>query len=337
MTSSKHRVKTVVTVGFNILKTQFQPWHIVIVVLLLAGIIVISVSTIAMPDARNQQSISLSSPVQTIVPDVLVLPSPAPFPQKKEFAPEAPLLTARAAIVTDVDSAVRLYAKNETIQLWPASTTKVMTAVVSVDVFDLDDVITIHEPLHEGSVMGLVDGEQVTVENLLYGVLIQSANDAAYALAQHHPGGMTGFVDGMNKKAQEIGLENTHYVDPSGFDNEKQFTTVADLARLSTYAIQYKTIGKMVGIPAITVADTTFQHFHQLRNVNQLLGSVPGVAGVKTGWTENAKENLINLTIRDGHRILTVLLGSDDRFGETLLLTNWAYESHEWNTLSAEE
>lgn len=317
--------------------SQFRPWHVVMMVLLLAGVVVMSASVIALPDGQQQQFISLSSPVTTKIPEVITLPTPAPYPRKKEFAPDAPLLTARAALAVDVDSAVYLYAKNETMQLWPASTTKVMTAVVAMDVYDLDESVSVRTPLKEGSVMGLVDGEQITVENLLYGLLIQSANDAAYALAQHYPGGVEAFVDQMNKKAQDIGLENTHYSDPAGFDNEKQFTTVSDLARLSVYALQYRTLEKMVGIPSITVGDTSFQHFHPLRNVNQLLGSVPGVAGVKTGWTENAKENLINLTVRNGKRVLTVVLGSDDRFGETLTLTNWAYDSHEWSSFTAEK
>lgn len=339
MASLDHRVVHIfrsIRFAAGLVRTQIQPWHMVMMVLLLSGVIAIAVSAIAVPDAQLTHSVSISSPIQTKASEALILPTPAPYPRRKEFSAEPPALTARSAIAIDVDSAVNLYKKNETMQLWPASTTKVMTAVVALDAYDLDEIVIVKNPLTEGSVMGLVDSEQISVEHLLYGVLIQSANDAAYVLATHHSEGMAGFVDQMNRKAREIGLENTHYVDPAGFDNEKQFTTVADLARLSSYALQYKTIEKMVGIPAITVSDATFQHFHALRNVNQLLGSVPGVAGVKTGWTENAKENLINLTIRNGHRVLTVVLGSDDRFGETVTLTEWVYSSHDWDVIATE-
>lgn len=257
--------------------------------------------------------------------------SPTPYPRLKTGAQEPPYLTAQAAIALDSVSGAIFYAKNERMQFWPASTTKLMTALVALELYDPDDIITVRNPLTEGSIMGLLDGEQISVENLLYGLLIHSANDAAYALARQHEEGMSGFVEDMNDKAVEIGLENTHFFNPAGFDNEKQFTTVLDLSRLTRIAMQNRTVLHMVGIPAITVSDSTFTHFHELKNVNQLLGTVPGVAGVKTGWTENAKENLINLTKRDGQSVITIVLGSNDRFGETVQLTEWVFNNTVWN------
>ncbi|MBI4130712.1 D-alanyl-D-alanine carboxypeptidase [Candidatus Roizmanbacteria bacterium] len=268
-------------------------------------------------------------PAEAVIQPTIEPKIPPPHP--KELSASPPVLSARAVVALDVASKEVLFASNERLQLWPASTTKVMTALVALDAYDLDEEVTVTSPIHEGSVMELTEGEHMTVENLLYGTLIQSANDAAYALAQHHPAGIAGFVDQMNQKVEEIGLENTHFVDPAGFDNEKQYTTAYDLAKLSLYALTNRTIAHMVSLPAITVPDGTFTRFHSLKNVNQLLGTVPGVAGIKTGWTENAKENLINLTKRDGHGVLTVILGSDDRFGETQYLTNWVFENFEWN------
>ncbi len=266
---------------------------------------------------------------QEIIPTLFPTPR-MPAPLAKDFVATQAAYTARALIAVDVGSEAVLFAKDEKLQLWPASTTKVMTALVALDEYSLDDIVVIQNPIAEGSRMGLVHGERITVEYLLYGMLVQSANDAAYAIAQHHPGGRTAFIDLMNQKSQEIGLENTHFYDPAGFDNDKQFTTASDLSKLALYALKNKTVAKIVATPLITVSDVDYLHFHQLRNVNQLLGQVPGVAGVKTGWTENAKENLINLTRRNGQSVLTVVLGSEDRFGETQRLTNWVFNNYEW-------
>lgn len=265
------------------------------------------------------------------VPSPTPKPSLAPAPLIKDTAATPSAVTARSAIAIDVASEKTLYAKDEKLQLWPASTTKVMTAIVVLDEYSLDDVVTVTNPVSTGSRMGLVAGENITVENLLYGMLIQSANDAAYALADFHPSGRAGFVDKMNEKSVELGLENTHFYDPAGFDNDKQYTTASDLATLSLAALKNKIIARMVSIPLITISDNDYIHFHTLKNVNQLLGAVPGVAGIKTGWTENAKENLINLTKRNGHEVLTVVLGSEDRFGETRALTEWAFGNYSWD------
>ena len=207
-----------------------------------------------------------------------------------------------------------------------------MTALVSFHTYKLTDVVTVHSPVSEGRIMDLYEGEQITVENLLYGTLIHSANDAAFALADFHPGGRAGFVNSMNQKAKELNLINTHFSDPAGFDNEKQYSTASDLAVLTLTALANDTIAHIVSIPTITISDANFVTFHKLSNVNELLGTMPGVAGVKTGWTENAKENLITLTKREGNEIIIVVLGSDDRFGETILLTDWTFNNYSWPT-----
>jgi len=254
---------------------------------------------------------------------------PSFYPQKKEGSVE-PVFTAKAVMAIDLGSGTVLYQKNEETPLWPASTTKLMTALVVLDNFPLDSVFTVGVPVQDGRIMDLIPDEKITVENLLYGLLVHSANDAAFALAENYPGGMEVFVSEMNKKALELSLENTHFVNPAGFDDVKQYSTAKDLARLSVFALKNKTIAKIVSTPAITVHDVDFKYFHPLTTVNKLLGVVPGVAGVKTGWTENAKENLINLTKRDEKEILTVVLGSDDRFSETQILTDWVFNSFSW-------
>jgi D-alanyl-D-alanine carboxypeptidase len=262
----------------------------------------------------------------------VVNPSPTPFikPELVQYAAYPPPLSAQSALAMDEKTGWILYSKDATTPLWPASTTKIMTALVALEHYDLDEIVTIQNPIAEGSTMDLIQNERISVENLLYGLLIQSANDAAFALADHFQGGRDAFVSAMNDKALQLSLVNTHYTDPAGFDNTKQYSTAQDLASLTRAALSNSTIKKMVGIPEITVPDEDFTVFHKLKNVNQLLGKVPGVAGVKTGWTENAKENLVNLTKRNSQTVLTVVLGSNDRFNETQKLTDWVFANYTW-------
>lgn len=281
----------------------------------------------------NKQDDMGRFPIKTSEKKPIAVSTPALYPVKNN-GEIPPSLSARAIVAVDVDSNAILFTSNEQMPLWPASTTKLMTAIVALDLFKLDDVVTVRGNLPDGRVMGLVDGEKITVENLLYGILIHSANDAAFVLASFHPQGVEGFIKAMNDRAQTLSLDNTHFANPAGFDDVKQYTTASDLTRLSLYALNNPIIVKMVGIPSIVIADDTFIYFHSLTNVNKLLGVMPGVAGMKTGWTENAKENLVNLTKRDGHRILTVILGSDDRFGETATLTNWLFANYHWIDLA---
>ncbi len=184
--------------------------------------------------------------------------------------------------------------------------------------------------------MGLIPGERITVENLLYGALVQSGNDAAWALAEHYPGGVEKFVEAMNKKAADLHLSNTHFTNPVGFDDPNHIMTAIDLTRLASYALTNKTIVKIVAIPQITISDVTHTQFHPLTNVNTLLGKIPGVAGIKTGWTEEAGENLVTLVERDNHRVIIVVLKSLNRFADTEALINWVFTNYEWQNYNQE-
>ena len=207
-----------------------------------------------------------------------------------------------------------------------------MTALVAMDVFKLDDVFTVTGIVNSGRVMGLVAGEKITFESLLYGALVHSANDAAYAIAENYPGGVTAFVTAMNNKAKELKLSGTSFANPIGFDDPLQQTTPEDLAKLAIVALSDKTFAKIVGTRAITVSDVNFTYFHDLSNVNELLGKVAGVAGVKTGYTEFAGEILVSEIRKSGQSILIALLKSNDRFGETQKLISWVFENFSWVT-----
>ncbi len=259
--------------------------------------------------------------------------TPAPYPVNVSGYVPGLEVSATGVVVLDVDSGVYLHRRNENEHLSPASTTKILTALVALEHYKLDDIVTVGEVANDGQVMGLVPGERITVENLLFGALIHSGNDAAMALAAYYPGGVPEFVAAMNQKAQALHLTESTFTNPVGYDDPGQRVTPIDLARLGAVALDNSVIAKMVAIPEITISDVTHTYFHQLKNVNQLLGKIPGVGGIKTGWTEEAGENLITLVERGGHRVIIVVLKSKDRFGDTANLIDWIFGSFQWQTL----
>lgn len=286
-------------------------------------------------------AVNLNYQSPKVQPLDVVLPSPADYPLNFSGV-QPPNLTARAAVVLDRDSAVVLYGKNEKTQLLPASTVKIMTALVALDYYNLDDVLVVDEVNGEGQDMELVKGERITVKNLFYGVLVSSANDAALVLAQNYPGGEIGFVAVMNQKAKELNLADSYFANPTGLDSDQQgnlltdysYTTALDLARLSAVALKNEIISQMVLIPQIVVSDVSGTVSHKLYNLNQLLGKLEGAKGVKTGWTEDAQECLVGYIERNGRGVISVVLGSQDRFGETKKLIDWAFNNHSWENLT---
>lgn len=246
---------------------------------------------------------------------------------------KAPGVTARAAIVIEAGSGTVMYQKNAQTPLPPASTTKLMTAMVALEAYKLDEVLTVKQAGEAiGQDMGLVGGEKMTVENLLYGLLVKSGNDAALTVAENYPQGYQAFVEKMNQKAREWQMTKTQFKNVSGVEQAEHVTTVRDLAVLAKEAMQNEALAKMVGSQEIDVTDVTGKFTHRLININQLLGKVEGLRGVKTGWTVNAGECLITDTVRNGREIITVVLGSEDRFGESRQLIEWAFANHEWKS-----
>lgn len=246
-----------------------------------------------------------------------------------------PFLTARAAMVVDVPSKVVLFDKKPNFPLHPASTTKIMTALIVLENYQLDEVFTV--PNLEtivGRNMALEKGEKMTVKNLLYGLLVQSANDAAYTLASNYPGGNKMFIEAMNKKAITLALFKTHFVNTTGIDQANHYSTAYDLAHLAAYAMKKPLFVEMVGTQKMTISDIENKQKHKLENTNELIGKVSGLLGVKTGWTEGAGECLIAYVEREGRKIITVLLGSQDRFGETEKLIDWVFENYRWQKIT---
>lgn len=262
-----------------------------------------------------------------------LLPTPAPYPVNKNYYP-LPELSADSVIILDVDSMATLYEKNSRQRVSPASTTKVMTALVALQSFPLDKLITVPDIKADGNLINLVPGEELTVESLLYGLLVGSGNDAAAVLAENYPGGFSAFIEAMNRKAAELHLENTHFVNPDGLDQELHYSTARDLAFLSVWAMKNPTFARIVSTPEIVITDSTNTRTHSLKNTNELIGKVEGVKGVKTGWTQNARECLISFVERDGHRVILVVLGSQNRFVESQNLIDWVFKNFEWTSIA---
>jgi serine-type D-Ala-D-Ala carboxypeptidase (penicillin-binding protein 5/6) len=240
-----------------------------------------------------------------------------------------PAVSAKAALVIDLDSGQMLYAKKPNEPLPPASTAKLMTALVTVKRANLDDRVTISARAAgtSGSRMGLVAGEIVTVRDLLYGLLLPSGNDAAVALAEHVAGSQEAFVQLMNETSVALGLKNTTFTNPHGLDDPAQVSTATDLATMARAAFVYPLLARIVATPTAQVAGRA------LTNTNQLLGAYQGADGVKTGSTDAAGECLVASVTRDDHRLLVVVLGSTDRYADARSLLDYAIVGWRWRSL----
>lgn len=233
----------------------------------------------------------------------------------------SPDVTAHAAVAMDSDSKVILFSKNINLRFSPASTTKIMTALTGLDYYKLNDILTIRTDNVEPVVVGFKLGEQVTFESLLYGMLLPSGNDAALAIAQNYPGGQEAFVEKMNQKAKDFHLINTIFFDPIGLMDNSDHTTVLELARLASIAIQNETFSKIVSTKYRIISNIDGSRTYSLTNLNQLLGT-NGVNGIKTGYTDEAGGVLVTSKVEKGHTIIIVVMKSQDRFLDTQKIIN---------------
>jgi D-alanyl-D-alanine carboxypeptidase len=276
----------------------------------------------------------LPSSIQKINID---LPKAANYPVNLDKEP-LPTLTARAFVVVDRDSFSLMAGRNENLRVLPASTVKVMTALVALDHYRLDENLTVGEFEDNGQDIKLLPGERMTVKNLLYGLLVASGNDVAMVLAQNYPGGVSAFVRAMNKKAEDLNLVHTYFANPTGLDSDPEgnlftdlsYTSALDLARLAATALKNDFLLEIFSTRSITISDVEGKINHKLDNINELLNYFSGMKGVKTGFTQEAGECLVGYTEQDSRGIITVILGSNDRFGETVELTNWVFENFRW-------
>ncbi len=232
-----------------------------------------------------------------------------------------PDITAKAAVVMDNDSKVMLYSKNPNLLFSMASTTKIMTALVGLDYYKTNDVLTIKTENVEGVNVGFKIGEKLNFSDILYAMLLPSGNDAALALAQNYPGGEEEFIKKMNEKAKSLSLTNTNFADSIGLEDSRDYTTPLDLARLSSIALQNEIFAKVVATKTREISDVTGANKYLLKNLNKLLG-ISGVNGVKTGHTNEAGQVLVTSKIEvdsenKEHSLIIVIMDSLDRFWDT--------------------
>jgi D-alanyl-D-alanine carboxypeptidase len=257
------------------------------------------------------------------------------FKQVPFVKPNSPMpeLSAEGILILNLDSFTPVYEKNASSSFLPASTVKIITALTAMDVYKLDDVLVVKRAMEEGQVMGLIKDEKITFESLLYGILVHSGNDAAYVIADNYKDGYDKFIEKMNEKAKQLKMNNTHFKNPAGLDSSDQYATPTDLALASRALLKNKELAKIVSTKSITVNDIDFKYFHPLYNVNKLLGEIPGLGGLKTGYTEDAGENLISFYKHNDYQYLIVVLKSKDRFLDTTNILKWINESIEYYSI----
>ena len=241
-----------------------------------------------------------------------------------------PELNARIALIYDRASGRIIYEKNGNKQTPMASTTKILTAIVTLENADLKETVTIESKAAGigGSRLGLKKNDKITVNDLLYGLMLRSGNDAAVALAIHVGGSIEGFADMMNKKAEELGLTNSHFVVPHGLDNEGHYTTAYELAKMADYALNIPKFKEIVSNKSATIYINGYPK--AINNTNKLLGSVFGVYGVKTGFTNGAGRCLVSSCKRGELDIITVIIGADtnnQRTADTKELIEYAFNN----------
>lgn len=239
------------------------------------------------------------------------------------FAEDTPSVSAKSAVLYDPLSGHILYAKNEQEPMGMASTTKIMTALVSLEQYDLRQSVTVEKAWTgiEGSSMYLKTGEKLTVSDLLYGLLLASGNDAAAALAGLDPGGEEAFVEKMNQKVLDLGLENTHFENPSGLDGETHHTTALELAKLAACALENETFAEMVATQQIQVAG------RWLTNHNRLLKEMDA-CGVKTGYTKSCGRCLVSAKEQNGRMLICVTLSDPDDWQDHKTLYAYGFSQY---------
>jgi len=226
--------------------------------------------------------------------------------------PSPPKITAAAAILVDMDSGELLYSRNAEKRLPMASTTKIMTAMLALESLKLDAKVRVsaRAEAEPGSKLWLEAGEVLTVEQLMYALLVASANDAAVALAEAAAGSVSDFVKRMNEKAKELGLTNTHFANPNGLNDEKHFSSAKDLATLARYAMQNSVFRRIVGTRAYTIPWPGNDTPRKLKNGNVLLGQLGWVTGIKTGSTPYAHYCLVASGNKESVPLVAVVLGA---------------------------
>lgn len=257
-------------------------------------------------------------------------------------------IDAKASLIVELNSGKIIHEENAEDKNYPASVTKILTAILVLENCELNDVATVTRSaisnIPSGYVIApLFVGEKMKVEDLLYALMLKSANDAAYVLAEHVGGSVEGFSDMMNKKAEEIGCKNSHFVNPNGIHNSDHYTTAYDMYLISKYAMENKTFVKIVSTYqyALPATNKYSRSDRIMKNTNNFINPTSrfydkNVKGIKTGTTLQAGNCLITDTTKNGFDVITVILGAktkDSKFSETKKMINYMFENYEYTVV----
>ena len=255
---------------------------------------------------------------------------------------------AKASLIIEENSGKVIHEENSNIQNYPASVTKILTAILTLENCELTDTVTVSKTaisnIPSGYVIApLFVGEQMSVEDLLYALMLKSANDAAYVLAEHVGGSVEGFSEMMNKKAEELGCKNTHFVNPNGIHNSNHYTTAYDMYLIARYAMKNEEFVKIVSTyqHALSATNKYSKNDRIMKNTNAFVNPSSryydeNVKGIKTGTTLQAGNCLITSTSKNGFDVITVILGartSESKFSETKKMMNYTFDNYEFTQI----
>lgn len=256
------------------------------------------------------------------------------------LAPRAHALgvSAESAVLIEAESGNIIYEKNAHVRRGMASTTKIMTAICALENADISATVTVPREAAgiEGSSVYLREGEKITLENLLYALMLQSANDAAAAIAISVSGSLEAFAELMNAKAAELGTRDTHFENPHGLDGESHYTTAYELAKIAAYALGNETFARIVSTVKHTVPATEHSPARTLVNHNRLLREHGDVIGVKTGYTKKCGRTLVSAARRDGLTLVAVTLCDGDDWRDHRAMLDHGFELYGEETVCRE-
>lgn len=239
-------------------------------------------------------------------------------------------LSAKSAVVMDFASKDVLYEKNAYQKLPMASTTKIMTALCAIENGNLDEIVTVDKRAVgvEGSSMYLAYNEKISLENLIYGLMLSSGNDAAVAIALHISGSIDNFANLMNETAKKIGAQSTSFKNPNGLDHQDHYTTAYDLALITAHAMQNEKFCEIVSTVQKKIPQSEKSYDRYLRNHNKMLVLYDGCTGVKTGFTKKSGRCLVSSAKRDDLSIIAVTLNAPNDWSDHTKMLNFAFDNY---------
>ncbi|MBR0600208.1 D-alanyl-D-alanine carboxypeptidase family protein [Sinanaerobacter chloroacetimidivorans] len=251
-------------------------------------------------------------------------------PALEKQVPEPPAVSAQNAIVIEADSGKVLYEKNADEKAYPASITKILTALLAIENGDLEKKVKVSQNAAgvEGSSIYLEKGEKIPLRDLVYGLMLRSGNDAAIAISEAIGGTTDNFVAMMNERAKEIGAVNTHFMNPNGLHHDEHYTTARDMALISREAMkneEFKTVARAKS----WITDRGVGKYNYFYNKNKVIYQYEGGTGIKIGYTKAAGRTLVASSERNGMELICVVLNAPDWFNDTYKLMDYVYNNYE--------